>query len=103
LPPCRTRVTLWLTTGFDWKHQTMNVQCLLGSLRANIMGSGLIGPGHVEGLRRIKVRVAAWGGVPESVQAVAGRVGILPGFGDCRAGLRLNCLLFFWPQVVRPD
>jgi hypothetical protein len=72
----------------------MNVHRLLCSLGADIIRSGLIGLGHVVVLRGIKVRVAAWGGVPESVQAAAGRLGILPDIGDWRAELRQNCLPF---------
>ena len=57
-------------------------------LRAGIIGTGFIGPVHLEALRRIGVPVTALCDVPGRVEAAAKRYGIPEAFDDYRAMLR---------------
>lgn len=54
------------------------------TLRAGVIGTGFIGPVHVEALRRLGVQVQALCDVPERVQAAAKQLGIPLAFGDYR-------------------
>jgi predicted dehydrogenase len=58
------------------------------SLRAGVIGTGFIGPVHIEALRRLGVPVTALCDVPERVQAAATRLGVPQAFGDYRELLR---------------
>lgn len=58
------------------------------SLRAGIIGTGFIGPVHLEALRRLGVNVTALCDLPDRVHALAGRFGIPRAFGDYRELLR---------------
>ena len=53
-------------------------------LRAGVIGTGFIGPVHVEALRRLGVPIVALGDMPDRVQAAAQRLGIPQAFGDYR-------------------
>ena len=46
----------------------------LSKLRAGVIGTGFIGPVHIEALRRLGVPVTALCDVPERVQAAADRL-----------------------------
>jgi len=54
------------------------------TLRAGVIGTGFIGPVHVEAMRRLGVQVQALCDVPERVQAAAKQLGIPLAFGDYR-------------------
>ena len=60
----------------------------LSKFRAGVIGTGFIGPVHIEALRRLGVQVAALCDVPERVQAAAERLAIPQAFGDYRELLR---------------
>ncbi len=60
----------------------------LSRLRAGVIGTGFIGPVHIEALRRLGVQVAALCDVPDRVQAAAERLAIPQVFGDYRELLR---------------
>jgi len=60
----------------------------ISSLRAGIIGTGFIGPVHLEALRRLGVQVTALCDLPERVRALAERFGIPRAFDDYRALLR---------------
>src|SRR5512134_2176983 len=55
------------------------------SLKAGVIGTGFIGPVHVEALRRLGVQVTALCDVPQRVRAAAERLAIPQAFGDYRA------------------
>ena len=57
-------------------------------LRAGLIGTGFIGPVHLEALRRLGVRVAALCDLPDRVRAAADRFGILEAYGNYREMLR---------------
>lgn len=57
-------------------------------LSAGIIGTGFIGPVHLEALRRLGVRVAALCDLPDRVRAAADRLGIPEAYADYRAMLR---------------
>ncbi|MEI7732017.1 MAG: Gfo/Idh/MocA family oxidoreductase [Verrucomicrobiota bacterium] len=57
-------------------------------LRAGIIGTGFIGPVHIEALRRLGVQVVALSDLPTLVQAAAARHGIPQAFGDYHELLR---------------
>jgi predicted dehydrogenase len=56
----------------------------INEIRAAVIGTGFIGPVHVEALRRLGVQVTALCDLPERVQAAAARLGIPQAFGDYR-------------------
>lgn len=58
-------------------------------LRAGIIGTGFIGPVHLEALRRLGISVVALCDLPDRVEAAAARYGIPLAFGDYRE--LLNC------------
>lgn len=58
------------------------------SLKAGIIGTGFIGPVHLEALRRLGVPVSALCDLPDRVRALAARFGIPQAFGDYRDLLR---------------
>lgn len=60
----------------------------INQLRAGVIGTGFIGPVHVEALRRLGVQVVALCETPDRVQAAAQRLGIPQAFGDYRELLR---------------
>jgi predicted dehydrogenase len=57
-------------------------------LRAGIIGTGFIGPVHLEALRRLGVPVMALCDLPERVRAAADRTGLSEAYGDYREMLR---------------
>src|SRR5436190_14346807 len=57
-------------------------------IRAGVIGTGFIGPVHVEALRRLGVQVVALCDLPKRVDAACNRLGIYRGFGDYREMLR---------------
>ena len=57
-------------------------------LRAGIIGTGFIGPVHLEALRRLAVPVTALCDLPDRVQGAADRLGIPEAYGDYREMLR---------------
>src|SRR6266404_6117232 len=57
-------------------------------LRAGVIGTGFIGPVHVEALRRLGVQVVALCDLPKRVEAACKRLGIPRAFGDYRELLR---------------
>lgn len=57
-------------------------------LRAGVIGTGFIGPVHVEALRRLGVPVVALADLPERVEGAAARLGIPRAYGDYREMLR---------------
>lgn len=66
----------------------MKATSSLSKLRAGVIGTGFIGPVHIEALRRLGVPVTALCDVPERVQAAADRLTIPQAFGDYRELLR---------------
>src|SRR5436853_1097746 len=50
--------------------------------RAGIIGTGFIGPVHIEALRRLGIKVAALCDLPERVEAAATKLGIPLAFSD---------------------
>lgn len=66
----------------------MKATSSLSKLRAGVIGTGFIGPVHIEALRRLGVPVTALCDVPQRVQAAADRLGVPRTFGDYRELLR---------------
>ncbi len=66
----------------------MSAAKAIHQLRAGVIGTGFIGPAHIEALRRLGVQVAALCDVPERVESAAARLGIARGYGDYRELLR---------------
>ncbi len=66
----------------------MKATSSLSKLRAGVIGTGFIGPVHIEALRRLGVPVRALCDVPQRVQAAADRLGVPRTFGDYRELLR---------------
>jgi predicted dehydrogenase len=60
----------------------------LSKLRAGVIGTGFIGPVHIEALRRLGVQVTALCDVPDRVRAAADRLDVPQAFGDYRELLR---------------
>lgn len=60
----------------------------LSRLRAGVIGTGFIGPVHIEALRRLGVQVTTLCDVPERVRAAAEQLGVQHAFGDYRELLR---------------
>jgi predicted dehydrogenase len=60
----------------------------LHHLRAGVIGTGFIGPVHVEALRRLGVQVVALCDLPQRVQPAAQKLGIPQAFQDYRQLLR---------------
>ena len=60
----------------------------LSHLRAGVIGTGFIGPVHIEALRRLGVPVTALCDVPDRVRAAAARLAVPQAFGDYRDLLR---------------
>ena len=56
----------------------------LHQIRAGVIGTGFIGPVHIEGLRRLGIQVAALCDLPDRVAAAAGKFGIPRAFGHYR-------------------
>src|SRR5689334_15064571 len=54
----------------------------INQLRAGVIGTGFIGPVHIEGLRRLGVQVVALSDLPDRVEAAAQKFGIPQAFGD---------------------
>jgi predicted dehydrogenase len=53
-------------------------------LRAGVIGTGFIGPVHIEALRRVGVQITALSDLPERVEAAAEKHNIPHAFGDYR-------------------
>jgi predicted dehydrogenase len=66
----------------------MTTSTSLSELRAGIIGTGFIGPVHLEALRRLGVQVNALCEVPERVRSAAERLSIPQAFADYRELLR---------------
>lgn len=62
----------------------MNSPQPLTQLRAGIIGTGFIGPVHIEALRRIGVQVTALCDLPGRVEQAAARLGVPHAFGNHR-------------------
>ena len=60
----------------------------INQLRAGVIGTGFIGPVHIEALRRLGVQVTALADIPSVVEAAAARLGIPQAFGDYNDLLR---------------
>jgi predicted dehydrogenase len=60
----------------------------INQLRAGVIGTGFIGPVHIEALRRLGVQVIALSDLPDRVEAAAERFGIPQAFGDYRQLLK---------------
>ena len=60
----------------------------LDQLRAGVIGTGFIGPVHLEALRRLGVPIVALCDLPDRVRSAADRLGIPQAFGDYRELLR---------------
>lgn len=60
----------------------------LSGLRAGVIGTGFIGPVHIEALRRLGVRVTALSDLPGRVEEAASRQGIPHAFADYRELVR---------------
>jgi predicted dehydrogenase len=60
----------------------------IAQLRAGVIGTGFIGPVHLEALRRLGVRVVALSDLPDRVRGAADRFGIPAAYGDWREMLR---------------
>jgi predicted dehydrogenase len=56
----------------------------LHQLRAGVIGTGFIGPVHIEALRRLGIQVVALCDLPSRVAAAAAKHGIARAFGDYR-------------------
>ncbi len=66
----------------------MNSTKQINQLRAGIIGTGFIGPVHIEALRRLGVEVVALCDLPHVVRALAAKHGIPQTFSDYRELLR---------------
>ena len=66
----------------------MSAQKSVSQLRAGVIGTGFIGPVHIEALRRLGVQVVALCDLPGRVEAAAARLGIGQVFTDYRELLR---------------
>src|SRR2546430_438837 len=66
----------------------MNSPKQINRLRAGVIGSGFIGPVHIEALRRLGVQVVALCDTAKVVEAAASRHGIPQAFSDYRQLLR---------------
>jgi len=60
----------------------------MAKIKAGVIGTGFIGPVHLEALRRLGVTVAALCDLPNRVKAAAEKFGIPEAFGDYREMLR---------------
>ena len=60
----------------------------INQLRAGVIGTGFIGPVHIEALRRLGVQVVALCDLPGVVQAAASKLGIPQAFSDHHQMLR---------------
>jgi predicted dehydrogenase len=67
----------------------MNSKNKPADLRAGIIGTGFIGPVHIEALRRLGITVTGLCDLPDRVQALAARHGIPLAFSDYKEMLRL--------------
>lgn len=56
----------------------------INEIKAGIIGTGFIGPVHIEALRRLGVHVMALCDLPDRVRAAADRAGIPEAYGDYR-------------------
>jgi predicted dehydrogenase len=66
----------------------MNSSKKISQLRAGVIGTGFIGPVHIEALRRLGVRVVALCDLPGMVWTMAAKHGIPQAFSDYRLMLR---------------
>ncbi|HLH53539.1 MAG TPA: Gfo/Idh/MocA family oxidoreductase [Verrucomicrobiae bacterium] len=66
----------------------MSVPKGIGEVRAGIIGTGFIGPVHIEALRRLGVTVLGLCDLPDRVEAAAARHGIPQAFSDYKQMLR---------------
>jgi len=66
----------------------MLVSSPIHRLRAGVIGTGFIGPVHIEALRRLGVQVVALCDLPDRVEQAAAKLGIPQAFSDYRRMLR---------------
>jgi len=66
----------------------MTAETAFPQLRAGVIGTGFIGPVHIEALRRLGVPVTALCAPPARVRAAADRLGVPLAFGDYRELIR---------------
>jgi predicted dehydrogenase len=66
----------------------MNSPKSIQSLRAGVIGTGFIGPVHIEALRRLGVQVVALCDLPGSVNAMADKLGVPGVYSDYRRMMR---------------
>ncbi len=64
----------------------------VNQLRAAVIGTGFIGPVHIEALRRLGVQVVALCDVPDRVHAAAEKLGIPQAFSDYRQMLKSDAI-----------
>ena len=64
----------------------------INQLRAGVIGTGFIGPVHIEALRRLGVQVVALCDVPDRVQAAAEKLGIPQASSDYRQMLKSDAI-----------
>ncbi|HTL15950.1 MAG TPA: Gfo/Idh/MocA family oxidoreductase [Patescibacteria group bacterium] len=69
-------------------RKPMNSSKRINHLRAGIIGTGFIGPVHIEALRRLGVPVVALCDLPDRVEAAAAKHGIPLTFSDYKQMLR---------------
>ena len=60
----------------------------MSKINVGVIGTGFIGPVHLEALRRLGLHVTALCDLPDRVRAAADRFGIPEAFGDYRELLR---------------
>ena len=66
----------------------MNPAEQINQLRAGVIGTGFIGPVHIEALRRLGVQVVALCDIPKVVETAAAKLGIPQTFTDYKAMLQ---------------
>src|SRR5215212_8018943 len=72
----------WTAAAVMWFAPNMSHPPSLAHLRAGLIGTGFIGPVHVEALKRLGVQVTAVCGSAKSARALAERWGIPEVYGD---------------------
>ena len=65
-----------------WPATSVGTMTPLHHLRAGIIGTGFIGPVHIEALKRLGIQVTAICGSTKSAQATADQWGIPEVYGD---------------------
>jgi len=81
-------LTGFFSGGYPWNMSTVSTSRAVNQLQAGVIGTGFIGPVHIEALRRLGVQVTALSDLPERVEAAAARLNIPLAFPDYRDLLR---------------